>query len=60
MLRREHFWNLILLLTFDPAYLGTVVFVAVVFVPFTNYNKTKETRCLGWFEEKFVAKNVEA
>lgn len=60
MLREEHFWNLISLLNFDPALLGTVVFVAVVFVPFSNYNKTKEARCLGWFEENFVASNVEA
>lgn len=52
MLREEHFWNLISLLNFDPALLGTV--------PFSNYNKTKEARCLGWFEEKFVASNVEA
>lgn len=60
MLREEHFWNLISLLNFDPALLGAVVFVTVVFAPLTNYNKTKETRCLGWFEEKFVARNVDA
>lgn len=44
MLREEHFWNLMSLLSFDPALQGAVVSVAA------------RARCFRWFEEKFVAR----